>query len=127
MTLELLPTSLAVCHLPADAQLPTWISGDFQSVTRTPEELSIICDAKEVPEEVQAERGWRGLRVAGTLEFYLTGILASLASPLAKAGISIFALSTFDTDYLLVKEDVLEPAIQTLKAEGHEIIQEVSA
>ena len=67
------------------------------------------------------------MRVAGTLEFHLTGILASLASPLAEAGISIFALSTFDTDHLLVKEGVLEPAIHTLKAEGHEIIQEVAA
>ncbi len=126
MTLELLPHPLAVCRLPADAQLPTWISGDFQSVTRTSSELSIICDAQEVPEEVQAERGWRGLHVAGTLEFHLTGILASLASPLAEAGISIFALSTFDTDYLLVKKDVLESAIRTLEAAGHEI-QEVSA
>ena len=103
------------------------MSGDFQSVTRTSRELSIICDAKEVPEEVQAERGWRCLRVAGTLEFHLTGILASLASPLAEAGISIFALSTFDTDYLLVKEDALEPALQTLEVEGHDIIQEVKA
>ena len=127
MTLELLPTPLAVCRLSADAELPTWIAGDFQSVTRTSRELSIICDAKEVPEEVRAERGWRGLRVAGTLEFHLTGILASLASPLAKAGISIFALSTFDTDYLLVKEDALEPALQALEAEGHEILQKVKA
>ena len=126
MTLELLPTPLAVCRLSADAELPTWISGEFQSITRTPDELSVVCSAKEVPEEVQAERGWRGLRVAGTLEFHLTGILASLASPLAEAGISIFALSTFDTDYLLVKEDVLEPALQTLEAEGHEILQEVA-
>ena len=121
MTLELLPTSLAVCRLPADAELPTWIFGAFQNVTRTPDELSVICDAKEVPEEVQAERGWRCLRVAGTLEFHLTGILASLASPLAEAGISIFALSTFDTDYLLVKEDVLELAVHALEAEGHAV------
>ena len=127
MTLELLPTPLAICRLSADAELPAWIAGDFQGITRTPDELSIVCDAEEVPEEVQAERGWRCLRVAGTLEFHLTGILASLASPLARAGISIFALSTFDTDYLLVKEDALEPATRALKAEGHKIIQEVVA
>ena len=126
MTLELLPTPLAVCRLSANAELPTWVSGDFRSITRTPDELSIVCDAKEVPQEVQAERGWRGLRVTGTLEFHLTGILASLASPLAEAGISIFVLSTFDTDYLLVKADALESAVQTLEAEGHEILQEVA-
>ena len=125
MILELLPHSLAVCRLPADTELPVWVKG-FQSVTRTSDELSIICEAVNVPQEVQAERDWRCLRVAGTLEFHLTGILASLTSPLAEAGISIFALSTFDTDYLLVKADSLGAAVRVLEAEGYEIRQKVA-
>ena len=126
MILELLPTPLAVCRLSADAELPSWISGDFQSVTRTPEELSVVCDADAVPEAVKAERDWRYLRVKGTLEFHLTGILASLTAPLAEAGISVFALSTFNTDYLLVKADSLDAAIGALQAERHEIVQKVA-
>ena len=125
MILELLPTPLAVCRLSADAELPSWISGDFQSVTRTPEELSVVCDADAVPEAVKAERDWRYLRVKGTLEFHLTGILASLTAPLAEAGVSVFALSTFNTDYLLVKADSLDAAIGALQAERHEIVHKV--
>ena len=121
MTLELLPTPLAICRLSADAELPTWISGDFQSVTRTRSELSVVCEVDTVPETVHAEKGWRCLRVAGTLEFDLTGILASLITPLAKAQVSVFALSTFDTDYLLIKSGALNAALQVLQSEGHEI------
>ena len=126
MTLELFPETLAVCRLSADADYPTWLGGGFRSVTRTPDELSVVCDARRVPEEVQAEGNWRYLRVAGTLEFHLTGILASLTAPLAEAKINVFALSTFDTDYLLVKGQSLEAALDILKAEGHEIRQKVT-
>lgn len=121
MIVELLPETLAVCRLPADAELPLWIGGGFQSVTHTPDELSIVCREDYVPQEVQAEWGWRCLRVAGVLEFGLTSILASLTVPLAEAEISVFALSTFDTDYLLVKAERLEAAIRVLEAEGHHV------
>ncbi len=127
MTLELLPETLAICRLPADAELPLWVKGSFWSVTRTPDELSVVCEEKEVPEGARAERDWRCFRVAGTLAFHLTGILASLASPLAEAGVSVFALSTFDTDYLLVKAHALEAAFNILEAEGHDIQRKVEA
>ena len=121
MNLELLAEPLAVCHLPADADLPAWLGGAFQSVTRTSEELSIVCEAQRVPGTLEAERDWRCLRVSGTLAFHLTGILAALTTPLASAGISIFAASTFDTDYLLIKSSVLDDAIRVLEGEGHTV------
>ena len=127
MTLELLPGTLAVCRLPADADLPLRVKGSFWSVTRTPDELSVVCEEKEVPEEAHAERDWRYFRVAGTLEFHLTGVLASLASPLAEAGISIFTISTFDTDYLLVKAHSLEAALDILESKGHEVRRKAEA
>lgn len=118
--LELLPGRYAVCRRGPDdllAALPR--SSDFLSVTRTPDELSIVLPEGEVGEEERAERGWRVLKVAGPLELAQVGVLASLAAPLAKAGVSIFAISTFDTDYLLVHEDGLERAVEALRAAGH--------
>ncbi|MBI3654513.1 MAG: ACT domain-containing protein [Acidobacteria bacterium] len=122
LTLVVLPDTLAVCRLPHDAPLPDWaLSAAFFSVTRTPDEWSVVCRQSLVPEAVLCESGWRGLKVAGTLAFALTGILAALALPLAEAEISIFALSTFDTDYLLVKAEKLQDAIAALLAAGHHV------
>ena len=89
------------------------------SLTRTADELSVVCPQSAVPAGVQAERDWRCLRVAGALPFSAVGILSSLVTPLAAAGISVFALSTFDTDYLLVKEKDLEKAAAALTQHGH--------
>jgi len=115
LTLSLLPNLYAISRLPAEADLPHWAEkGDFVSITRTPDELSIVCLQENVPPTVKSERNWRCLKVAGPLDFALTGVLASLASALAAAGVSLFALSTFDTDYLLVKEDKLEQAIEAM-------------
>lgn len=119
LALSLLPDRYAVCRLAPDAPRPRWAAGPFCSVTRTAAELSIVCPEAAVPPDVQAERGWRVLQVAGPLEFSLTGILVSLAAPLAAAAISIFALSTFDTDYLLVRDTDLPRALETLRAAGH--------
>jgi hypothetical protein len=99
------------------------MNGPFFSVTRTEEETSILCPEQYAPQDVRSEPGWRMLKVAGPLDFSLTGVLASLAVPLAEAGVSIFALSTFDTDYLLVRESQLETALCALTARGHEIIR----
>jgi hypothetical protein len=122
LTLLVLPDVLAVARLPADAALPAWaMGGALCSLTRTAEELSIVCPASAVPAEVRCERGWRCLRVAGTMPFSLVGVLAALVGPLAKAGISVFALSTFDTDYLLVQEPDLARACQALQRAGHEV------
>ena len=104
LQLILLPQTFAIARLPGDAAVPEWAGGDLVSITRTAEELSIACRADDVPEGVHCERGWRCFRVAGTLDFSLIGVLAALTVPLANAGGSVFALSTFDTDYLLVRE-----------------------
>ena len=79
--------------------------GAFTSITRTPDELSIVCDEDAVPADIKAERGWRTLRIEGPIPFEMVGVAAALLSPLAEAGISIFLVSTFDTDYLLVKDE----------------------
>lgn len=91
----------------------------FFSVTRTTEETSVVCEERRIPDGVRAERGFRLLRVAGTIPFAATGVLASVASPLADAGVPIFVVSTFDTDYLLIHESRLESAIAALRAAGH--------
>lgn len=119
----LLPEIYAVCRLPRDAALPDWAAqGDLVSVTRTADELSIVCPADAVPSDVRREGGWRCLRVAGTLDFGLVGVLASLLTPLAQAGVSVFCLSTFDTDYVLVREGDLSRSTLALRAAGHEVV-----
>jgi hypothetical protein len=113
---------LAVCRLGGADPIPGWaMQGALFSITRTAEELSVVCPEGLVPADVRAERGWRALRVAGVIEFSVTGVLAKLTAPLAAAEISVFALSTYDTDYLLIKEYDLGRAIEKLRAAGHNI------
>ena len=121
LRISILPDSLAVCRLSSDAEVPQWIRGTFTSITRTADELSVICDDAVVPEDVKAERGWRGLKVEGPIPFEMTGVAAALVAPLAEARISVFLLATFDTDYLLLKEEVFERAVEILRGRGHEI------
>lgn len=123
LTLVLLADTLAVCRLAPDALIPAWARGELVAITRTRAELSLVCAQENVPGTIQCERAWRALRVAGQLDFALTGILAALAAPLADAGISIFAISTFDTDYLLVKQNSLDHAMRVLTQAGHRIEQ----
>ena len=119
LNLSILPGVFAICRLDAAAPIPSWVtSRDFFSITRTRDELSIVCQQRDVPAGVRCERDWRALKVEGKLDFALTGILASLAAPLADAGISIFAISTYDTDYLLLKETNLPRAVQVLSVAG---------
>lgn len=122
MDLHIVPGTLAVCRLDPGAGVPGWASGGVLSaIIRTPEELSIVCEQRNVPPDIRCEGGWRALKVAGPLDFSLIGVLASLAGALADAGVSVFALSTYDTDYLLVKADTLERAIDALEAAGHRV------
>jgi hypothetical protein len=115
--------TFAICKLPPDAPVPPWaMGGELFSVTRTPDELSLVCRQEAVPEGVVCERGWRCLRVAGSMPFTLVGVLAALTAPLAQAGVSVFALSTFDTDYLLVKDVEFERAVSALRAAGHVVV-----
>lgn len=111
--------SYAVCRLGADAAVPAWAAGPFVNITLTDDELAIICQADAVPAGVRAERDWRVLKLVGPFPFTATGVLASLATPLARAGISLLSIATYDTDYFLVKSDVFEDAISVLTAAGH--------
>jgi hypothetical protein len=122
ISLRLLEDRFAVCRLPPDEKIPPLTDASaFQSITRTPTELSIVCrESPDLPGRVEA--GWRCLVVDGILEFDQVGILAGLAQPLAEAGVSIFVVSTFDTDYLLVKEDQLSLALKSLQSAGHIIL-----
>jgi hypothetical protein len=122
LELSILPQSFAVCRLDAGDVIPDWLEEiDFWSITRTSEELSIVLPAARVPASWKSEKGWRCMKVLGPLDFSLTGILVSLASPLAEAGISIFAISTYDTDYVLVRGHDLEETKNVLSDAGHVI------
>jgi len=122
--LEALSERHDICRLPQDSELPGWAAGNrgaVLSITRTETELSIVCDASLIPSGVERSRGWRAIRVVGTLEHTLTGVLVSLAAPLADADIPIFALSSFETDYLLVPADRLDAALAALADAGHTV------
>ena len=113
---------LAVCRLHPDEKVPAWaIEATYFSVTRTPDELSIVCPEPNVPPGTDSEKGWRALGVEGPLDFSLVGILAGATKPLAEAGVSVFAISTYDTDYILVKEESLETAKTALREAGYGI------
>ena len=110
----------AVCKLPPGSAIPGWATtGDLFSVTRTVGELSVVCRQEMVPSGTLAEVGWRCLRVAGAMPFTLVGVLASLTRPVAAAGVGIFVVSTFDTDYLFVKEAEVRVAVAALRRAGH--------
>ncbi len=122
MTLDLVPGSYAVCRWAPEESLPPSITeGTFFSVTRTPEELSAVCDVAAIPPGVKSDGPWSVLAVRGPLDLNMTGVLAGLTAPLAAAGISIFAISTYDTDYLLVRSHDLDRAILVLRKAGHDI------
>jgi hypothetical protein len=122
MTLELLAGSYAVVRLDAAEPVPAWAGGaPFVSVTRTEAELSVVCLQEAVPPGACAEPGWRCLRVQGPLGFGMTGVLASLAGPLASSGVSIFVVSTYDTDYLMLQERDLERGVDALERAGHTV------
>lgn len=122
LRLTVLDDTFAVCRLAADAVVPEWAwMGEVACVTRTRDELSIVCRDALVPEEVLREPGWRCLRVRGPLPFSMTGVFARIAQPLADAGISLFAVMTYDTDYVMVKDEVLGDAVAALIAAGHTV------
>lgn len=115
----------AIAKFPCDAVIPAWATNGsaFFSVTRTQEELSIVVAEASVPAEVNASRGWRMLKVHGPFAFEETGVVAALANPLARVGVGIFVISTFDTDYLLVQQEEIPVAVETLVHAGHKILQ----
>jgi uncharacterized protein len=115
LTLSILPEILAVCSLKNNEPIPAWgIKSSFFSVSRTIDELSIVCPESNIPDNIKSEKNLRAIKIEGKLEFKQTGILASLATPLAEAGISIYVVSTFNTDYILIKDKSLRKAIDLL-------------
>ena len=127
LTLEHRPGTLAICRLAAEAPVPAWAtSGTFHSVTRTPDELSIVCDAAVVPADVHAERDTTAIRVVGTLDLSMVGVLSALAAPLAAAQVPIFVISTFDTDWVLVRTTNYARAVQALADAGFPVLEPAS-
>ncbi|MEO6211541.1 MAG: ACT domain-containing protein [Gemmatimonadaceae bacterium] len=126
IALTLLTTPLALYRLPPSEAVPDWTvrARDFLTISRTPTELSIVADEAALPEELDAERGYRAFRVNGPLPLDLIGIFAVIASPLADAEVPIFPIATFDTDYVLVPGGALATAIAALEAAGHRIVVE---
>jgi hypothetical protein len=119
MLLHLLPGTFNVCRLPPTSAIPSWaIHSSFFSISKTTEELSIVCTSEEVPEGVLCEKDWIVYKVKGPLDFSLTGILASIAVPLAQAQIPIFAISTYNTDYILIKQHFQKKGTEALKKAG---------
>ena len=123
MKLQIQNSEYSICRLESSSQLPPWaLLGEFYSVVKTSDELSLVCESKNIPEGIKKEEGWKILKVLGPLDFNLTGILSSLTAPLAAEKISLFAISTFDTDYLLVKSENLQKATDTLIAAGFDVL-----
>ncbi|PKM39829.1 MAG: ACT domain-containing protein [Firmicutes bacterium HGW-Firmicutes-9] len=122
MNLTLLPQAFTVCQIPDTSEID--LSRGFVFFSRTDEELSLVCETAHVPQHTLArEDGWRGFRVCGVLDFSLVGILAQISGILAEQGISIFAVSTYNTDYIFTKADVFDRAIEALADAGYAILE----
>lgn len=116
-----LPSSYAILRLQPDTPVPDWATkGDFTSITRTSDELSIVCPTENVPTSLSLPQPWICLKVEGPFPFSQTGILLSFIEPLSNNAIPIFAISTYDTDYVLIQEEFSERAIEILQQAGHE-------
>jgi hypothetical protein len=123
MNLTLLPDRLGVCRLEPDVPFPAWLPrAGLLSLTRTTDELSVVCLESAVPAGVTMSGGWRALQVEGPLDFSLVGVLAELSRALAEAGVSVFAVSTYNTDFVLVREDQLSEAQEALTGAGHAVV-----
>lgn len=123
LTMKLLNGKYGVCRLDKNELIPTWAqNSNFFSITKTSDELSIVCSQDDIPDDIKYEKDWKILKILGPLDFSLIGILSSISTILAQKGISIFAISTYDTDYILVKNKDIDNAIAALIAERYEVI-----
>lgn len=121
--MKLLKEKYGVCRLHKDEAIPEWAkNSEFFSITRTSDELSIVCNQDSIPDDIKCEKDWRALKIEGTLDFSLIGILASISTILAQNKISIFAISTYDTDYILIKNEDVDNAIKSLIKEKYAVI-----
>ena len=122
--LTLLPGRFAILKMDPAAPVPSSVwRGVFASVSKTPSELSIVCEEALVPQDEEADRGWCAFVVAGPMDLSTVGILASIAGPLAAAHVALFAVSTFETDYVLVREETADLAVDALRNDGHEVVR----
>jgi hypothetical protein len=122
LNLSLLKDKYTICTLPKDAKIPDWVlTESLASITRTDKELTIVCKQDIIPSELQTDLNWRCFKIDGSFDLNQTGVISSISSPLADAGISIYVISTYDTDYFLVKDDNLQQTISTLSNSGHSI------
>jgi hypothetical protein len=122
-SVKVLPEPMAIARLAADAVSPKWAEqAGFSCVFRTDDSLTVICAQAFIPEDVRSDRDWLCLEVEGPLDLSLTGVLASLTGPLAQAGIPVFALSSFETDFILVREEHLSPARLALERAGYLVL-----
>jgi uncharacterized protein len=120
--LSVLEERLAVCRLDPQSEIPGWAtSAPLFCVTRTPDELSVVCPERSAPAGVTCEAGWRAFKLVGPFDFGLVGVLASVVAPLAESGVGILAIATYDTDYVLVKEERLGLAMAALRERGHRV------
>ncbi len=123
LTLKLLKEKYGVCRLDKTELIPEWVkNSEFYSITKTSDEISIVCAEDIIPGNIKCEIDWRMLKIEGPLDFSLIGILASISTILAHNGISIFAISTYDTDYILVREKDIDNAVESLIKENYEVI-----
>jgi uncharacterized protein len=117
-----LPDAYAIVRLAPNIPVPDWAAkGDFTSITRTAEELSIVCPANNLPPHMHSSRPWVCLKLEGPFSFSETGVLLSFLEPLWSTGVPIFAISTYDTDYVLIKEEFAGMAVNALRHAGHEL------
>ena len=122
LNLKLLKDKYSVCRLNKDDEIPKWIfNEEFFSITKTEDELSIVCLQDKIKEDIKCERDWKILKIEGPLDFSLIGILSKISTLMANNNISIFAISTYDTDYILVKEKDIENACKILNCNGYEV------
>jgi hypothetical protein len=122
MELHVLPGEYSICSLPPEDPIPDWsLNEGFNAILHTPSELSIVCPSDQVPPGITQEASWKCLEIAGPLEFTLVGILAEVLAPLTTAGIPVFVLSSYKTDYIMVKREQLNRALESLQAAGHTV------
>lgn len=123
LDIDILAGLYAICRLAPDAPIPPWARGaEFTAIACTPEEVSVVCAEERVPPGVRVSTGWRVLTLRGPFALTAVGVLAAVAQPLATARVSIMAIATFDTDYVLVREDQLASAIAALEMAGHKVL-----
>lgn len=123
LNMKLLDGKYGVCRLSTNEAVPAWgFKGEFFSITKTEDELSIVCLEENISEEIRCEKGWRILKVEGPLDFSLVGILSKISGLMAKNDISIFAISTYDTDYILIKDENIKMAIGVLNKDDYNVI-----